>query len=433
MIPPITYINNSYRWLKNPCALLDKYSKAARTFRLRLPILGQTLLTGDPELIGEIARRPELTGGRGIQALRSVLGERSLITLSGEDHQRRRALLAPSFQEKAIRPYDKYARAGAIRALKQTPGAGNNAYELTLSASLDAIIQTLFGPRPEEEMETIRRLTEDFLGSFQNPLVLFLPPLQKSFGGRGPWGRAMTNRARLLKFIRSEIEKPHRTEHSILDDLLARRDQTFTSEDVELEILALLMFGHDTGAATMAWVMTHILGDEIVRDKVRQELKQVRARDEIPGPENLPYLNACLRESMRLAPVVIHLTRVATDDIQLGPYSIRAGEAVLPSSYLAGRNPAVYPQPDLFRPERFLEKSPDKYAFFPFGLGNRLCVGKPLVERWMVIIIATIMETAGTLRLPPEYQARPRRRLVLMLPEGGAPLIRDESGANRDA
>jgi cytochrome P450 len=185
------------------------------------------------------------------------------------------------------------------------------------------------------------------------------------------------------------------------------------------EIIALLLFGHDTGAATMAWAFGHIYQNPAIVVRIRAEVDCLSAIE----PTAYPYLQACLSESMRLCPVVAHLVRVAERPTTIGGYRLEAGQTVIPCTYLAQHNPAVYPEPHRFWPERFLNELPDPMAFFPFGFGYRTCVGKRFVWRQMVLILATIIRSVD-LALAPGYQPRPVRQMVLIGPHDGTQMVR---------
>jgi cytochrome P450 len=126
---------------------------------------------------------------------------------------------------------------------------------------------------------------------------------------------------------------------------------------------------------------------------------------------------------MRLSPVVVHLTRHAVAATEVGGFAVARGERVLPCMYLAQRNPAVFEQPGRFLPRRFLSPAADwRYAFFPFGLGNRLCAGMPFALRQMVLLGAGMLG-ASKLELAGARLAEPVRNMVLIVPSGG-PLLR---------
>jgi hypothetical protein len=410
-------LSNGYHWLVHPYAFLDAQRRRhGLTFQLDLPILGRSLVTGDSAVVREIALHPDLDSGRGIVALRAILGDRSLITLDGQEHRERRRLLAPSFSARVIESYDAITIDKAhsvVRELGQ--GKQFSFYEAARRISLSTIVRFIFGEKGPEEERSLEVLVVDFLASFHNPLVLYLKFLQVDLGSLSPWGRALRNRDRLRDRIVREIGEQRRDQGSstgLLAALFAsgagHSDRDPCDGDLTTEVLTLLMFGHDTGAAAMAWVMAHLLQHPHAMEQARAEAGT--------------YLEACIRESMRLCPVVVNVTRVARHDLEVGGYRVREGERVLPCAYLAHHNEKDFPDPMRFLPERFLNGHNYGYSYFPFGIGARLCLGEPFAMRQMVLVLSTFL-TQASLEFAPGYQPRPARNLVLIMPHGGTMVV----------
>ncbi|HSK76596.1 MAG TPA: cytochrome P450 [Thermoanaerobaculia bacterium] len=405
-------LRDSVRWLRDPYAFLDEArEQRGLTFWMDLALAGRVLVTGDPEVVREIVAHPDLDAGQGIAALRAILGDRSLITLDGEDHAARRRLVGPLFR-RDLEALDEFTIAAAREALGEiAPGRTFSVYDLARRISLRAIVRLLFGETSREEAARAERRVDDFLLSFESPWVLFLRPLHVNLGPLTAWGRALRNRRRLTDFLEERITAARRSKAG--GGALARivREGTDLPDDeIVSEILALLLFGHDTGAATLAWAFAHIHRHPEALQKIRDET------------EEHVYLRACLEESMRLCPVVVHLTRVARRETRIGGETVPAGTRVFPSAYLAQRNPEVFPEPDRFLPERFLEGRTFEGAYFPFGFGARTCIGRHFVMRQMILLTSTILRHADLALLPGDH-ARPVRRLVLILPEGGTRMV----------
>jgi cytochrome P450 len=404
-------LRSSWRWLAAPYAALDEErARRGRTFWMDLALVGRALVTGDPALVREIASRTDLEAGSGISALRGVLGDRSLITLDGEDHAARRRLVGPLFRRN-LETLDAATLEATEDALREIPvGVTFSAYGFARRISLRAIVRFLLPGSPEEEVRT-GRLIEDYLLSFASPWVLFLRPLQIDLGPFTPWGRASRNGTRLRDFLRARVRAARQD-----PDLpgivaqIAREGGDLPEDEVIDEVLALLLFGHDTGAAALAWAFAHVWSRPAVAARVRE------AED--------GYLDACLQESLRLSPVVVHVTRIAPAATTIGGWEVPAGGRIFPCAYLAQRDPEVFPEPESFRPERFLDHQIHEGAWFPFGLGVRTCIGQRLAMRQMRLITAAVARLAEV-ETAPGYVPEPVRRLVLVLPrDGGRMLLR---------
>lgn len=413
-------LSNGYAWLTRPYAFLDaQLRRHGLSFHLDLPVLGRSLVTGDPALVREIAVHPDLDSGRGIFALRAILGDGSLITLDGQDHRERRRMLAPAFSSRIIENYDAITLEQTLAVIREVGQSRTfSFYQAARRISLKAIISFIFGENGPKGEPSVERLVENFLQSFRNPLVLYLKFLQVNLGPASPWGRALRNRNRLRARILREIDERRKGRGSPAGLLttLVRLGAAPCDNDLATEVLTLLMFGHDTGAAAMAWTMAHLLQHPEAMEQARVEASTGVT------PVQRPYLEACIRESMRLCPVVVHVTRVARRNLEIGGHRVRQGERVLPSAYLAHHNKDVFPEPELFLPERFLGVHHYGHSYFPFGIGARLCLGEPFAMRQMVLILSAFVAHTR-LAFAPGYQAQPVRNLVLIMPRHGTQVV----------
>lgn len=364
-------------WLSRPTAVLDEgLARFGPTFRLPLPFQRDALVTGDPELVRRIAADPGFLGGPGARALRGVLGDGSLITVDGAAHARQRKALAPLFRAPRLDAFDEMGREAFARALRAGTERGpSSIYAAAQHAGLEMIVAFLYGDEPEAKQAAIRAAVAALMRSFESPLFLFVEPLRMSGAGLLPWGIFQRRVAHLRALI-----------------------------DHDEERLALLLFGHDTTAAAFAWTAQLVCAHP-----------EHRARAAV-DPE---FRFACVRESLRLRPVVAHVTRVATRRTELGAHVVEAGESVYPSAYLAHRNPGVFPEPERFVPERFLGRNePRPSQYFPFGLGDKVCIGRALAERQMTVMLEALSQDLSY-ELVGDTLERPRRRLLLVVPEHG--------------
>lgn len=331
--------------------------------------------------------------------LRAILGGDSLIMLDGAAHAARKEVVAPAFRGAVLDRHDRVAEEVATRLARSLPDAFCG-HTFAHDVLLEAITRVMFGDDPEV-VDRARARILAFLGAFRSPLPLFVPLLQVDLGRRSGWGRALAAREALLALIRERAGGGG----GLVGEWSA--SQALPPESLASEVLALLLFGHDTGAAQLAWALAH----------VHAHGHADRAAEE---PE---WLAACLDESMRLCPVVPHLTRVAAVETTVGGRRVPAGGRVCPSAVIAQRDPRWWPEPDRFDPARFLAPLPAPYAWFPFGLGARTCVGRPFVVRQLRVVLRALLRTTPA-RLRPGWSPRPTRQLVLVVPAGGVPLER---------
>jgi len=417
---------NAFRWFYQPYAYMDRaQAQCGNSFFTHVPSLGKVLVTGDPVLIKAIVNNDALVGGRGTRVLRPLLGDDSLIILENESHRTRRKILAPHFKHRAVRFLDDLTLSMCDEVLtrQQEPFS---VQQFARDVALPVIVRLVFGEQTASRKRQAIEIVNALYHSFQNPLFLFLRVLQVNFFGLAPWGKLVKRRRRLNRFIddsiRIIVEGRSQPGNSLLESLITGMEGNapMSRQAVYNEVISLLLFGHDTSAISMAWLFYHVYRDQDILDQLHNDLAKT---DDLPDfcESTTTLLHACVRESMRLCPVVVHLTRIAVRDTQINGIPVRKGQAVLPSACLAHHNPAFYPDPHVFNPERFLvnrnNTNKNPYAFFPFGLGARKCIGEELAMRQMKLILAKTIRDADLELL--DTDARPSRQMLLIGPDKG--------------
>jgi len=213
----------------------------------------------------------------------------------------------------------------------------------------------------------------------------------------------------------------------VLDDLLAAKHEDgspLADQEVRDALITILIAGHDTTALALAWALVDIVPCPEVLDRLADELRQV-TNGEPPDAEHLPaleYLDAAIRESLRLRPVAAFVVRKTARPFVAGGRAYPAGVVLCPCSYLVHRRDDLYPEPDRFRPERFLERKFGPHEWFPFGGGNRVCLGMPFALYEMKVLLATFFSQVRLAR-PAGARSRARRYGIVLGPNDGARVI----------
>jgi cytochrome P450 len=176
--------------------------------------------------------------------------------------------------------------------------------------------------------------------------------------------------------------------------------------------VTLLAAGHETTATALTWVVQHVLAHPEVG----------RALDDELARGGSDYLDAVIRESLRLRPVIAAVARRLKAPMTVAGHSLPAGVTVMPCAYLAHRRAESFPEPERFRPERFLGKKPDPASWLPFGGGARRCLGMAFALFEMRVVLATLFARTR-LRLPPEGPADISRRMITLAPAGGGRVV----------
>jgi cytochrome P450 len=192
-----------------------------------------------------------------------------------------------------------------------------------------------------------------------------------------------------------------------------------TDRELRDELMTALAAGHETTATALAWAFERMLLHPNVYERLRDEIDAAGGVSASPDKiAALPYLDATIKEVMRLRPVVPAVGRVLQRPMTIGGYDLPKGAAVGACIYLAHRNPDVYPDPEAFKPERFLGVPTDPVTWLPFGGGIRRCIGAQFALYEMKVVLATIM-AACDVELAQKGASETGRRAVTLWPIGG--------------
>jgi cytochrome P450 len=445
------------RWLRDPLRVLDDCSRRfGDAFTFRFPKMPPFVLFSHPTAIKEIfTADPEYArAGEANEVLRSIVGANSLLLLDGERHLRERKLMMPPFHGERMRQYgDVMREATAARMRSWEPGKPFTIHAETQAITLEVILRAVFGLEGER-LTAMRALLTHFTEVGTSPLgtlMLLVTPAayaEKVFnlgidpieiGGRAfdvsrlmPWseitkaGRAV-DAAIYAELARRRSELHAASRVDILSMLLAARDEHGNAmTDVELrdEMITLLLAGHETTATTLAWTVHFILSNPDVHARVVSELRAVTggAPLKVDDAAKLEWLDATIKESMRLMPIINLVGRRLKAPHTLGGYDLPTGTGAVACIHLTHRRPELYPDPTRFDPARFVGQKPSPYEFFPFGGGTRRCIGMAFATYEMRIVLAELFARA-TLREIDGKDVEPVRRGITLAPKGGVKVV----------
>ena len=208
----------------------------------------------------------------------------------------------------------------------------------------------------------------------------------------------------------------------MLDDLLAATHEDgspLDDREVRDALITILIAGHDTTALALAWALAEIVPRPGGRRPPRATSCARVTGGGPPEAEHLPaleYLDAAIRESLRLRPVAPFVVRKTVRPFAAGGREYPAGVVLCPCSYLVHRREDLYPDPERFRPERFLERKFGPHEWFPFGGGNRVCLGMPFALYEMKVLLATLLSQVRLTR-PAGARSRARRYGIVLGPD----------------
>lgn len=354
--------------------------------------------------------------------LEPVIGTQSVIGLSGERHRRARQLLMPSFHGERMRSYGELIREITEQVMSEyEPGHSFSARKPMQTISMRVILRAIFGlnegPRCHQLEKHLGAML-DGLGSPLSASLLFFPILRQDLGPWSPWGKFVFNRGQIDRLIYDEIAErrgsdPDSSRNDILTLLMSARDEAgeaLTNLELRDELMTLLIAGHETTATALAWALYWIHKLPMVRHRLLQELQSLDGDLDPNVISRLPYLNAVCSETLRIYPVaLLTFARVTRFRVELMGTSLEAGTTVTGCIYLAHRRKEVYPKPEEFRPDRFLDRHYSPFEFLPFGGGIRRCIGMAFAQFEMKLVLSSIL-ARFVLALADTRPVRHRRR-----------------------
>jgi cytochrome P450 len=426
-----------FHFAGDPLGVLDESHRLyGDAFTLNIAGYGKFVMLSDPETIRAVFRGdPDvLHSGEANEILSATVGRSSVLVLDGMPHARQRRVLVPPLKGERMRAFFDAMRLETLEAI-HTWSIGTPLAMLPemRRITLRVILRTGLGLAAGAEMDDFERKVETFLanGRQRHALVLMkLVPIRLLTRSRwAPLFRqlnVLNDSLFALISARRRGEKPP-TSENVLDDLLAAMHDNGTSlddQEVRDAIITTLIAGHDTTALALAWALVDIASRPAVVERLTDELRRVCGGGP-PEAEHLPaleYLDGAIRESLRIHPVVPFVVRLTKQLFTAGEREYPAGVVLCPCSYLVHRRDDLYPEPECFRPERFLERKFGPHEWFPFGGGNRVCLGMPFALYEMKVVLATLVSQVRLTR-PAGARSRARRYGLVLGPDDEARVV----------
>ena len=430
----------SLRYVRRPYEAVEESGRLfGNCFTARPLAQPPTVIFADPDAIKDIfmGDPEELRGGEGnAWLLGPILGWNSVLVLDGQRHFRERKLMLPPFHGERIHVYGRIIREIADRVIDAWPvGRPFPVHQEMQAITLDVILRAVFGIDEGPELVRLRDclLRVLALANTSAAAFLFIPLLRIDLGRFSPWGRFLRDRREFATTLLAQIarrrEEGTAGRSDVLSMLVEARDEhgePMRDEELLDEMFTILMAGHETTATSLAWVLHHVLPRPDVVDRIRADLRRVVGEGTLEPQHvvQLEYLDAVVKESLRLTPVATNVLRVLKAPTRIGGLDLPAGVGVSAAIYLTHHRPDLWPDPERFAPERFVGARPSPYAFLPFGGGERRCLGAAFAMYEMKVVLAELLARVD-LRVAPGYRMRPVLRTVTVAPSRGMPVVLD--------
>jgi cytochrome P450 len=422
---PVTF--QTIGWWSRPTVYVERL-RARFGSRFSLRLLGQPpfVVLSDPDDLRALFTAPPevLHPGEGARLLEPIVGANSVILLDEAPHLEQRRLMLPAFHGERMQRLTGLMAELTDRELDGWPtDAPVELHPRLQRLTMEIILRAVFGLDEGARLDGLRDRLTGIL-SFGDSPVSLLPAAQKVLSGRGRFGRFERDRAivdRELFALMDERRRDPGDRDDVLAMLLAATHgdgSPMSDEEIRDELLTALVAGHETTASSLAFAF-------------EQLARAPHVQERLAADEDGRYLEATINEVLRLRPVLPNAEpRLVKQEITIGPWTYPPGVVLIAAAGLVHTDPAIYPQPHAFRPERFLDDKPGTYTWIPFGGGRRRCLGASFALLEMRLVLRAAAErftihTAG----PP---APTRRRMITITPGDGARVrlaARERTGA----
>lgn len=385
-----------------------------------LPVLGYgpVVAVADPALVKQVfAAKPDvLLGGEGVGPAAAIYGRRSMFVQEEPEHLRRRKLLTPPLHGHVLDGYVPIIKEATRAAMSRWPaGRPMRMLEAARQLTLEVIVQVMFGVR---DPEAVARLG----APFDDLLVLAISeetPVRyaaRRLGALRMWDRLHGINRRiddvLLPLIAARRADPALPAGilGMLVDARSEDGEGLSDKEIRDDLVTLVLAGHETTATTLAWVIDLLLHHPDALARVRGEAAA--------GLETT-YTEAVINETLRLWPPAPITGRMTADRYQLGDYTLEPGTRIVLLLDAVNRDPGSYPDPERFRPERFLGTRPPAHAWIPFGGGIKRCIGAAFAMCELVTVLHTLLREGRLEPVSDRPEGPPWRAAPVLVPRNG--------------
>ncbi|QEC47986.1 cytochrome P450 [Baekduia soli] len=358
-------------------------------FSLRLASLGRMVVLSDPALIKHTFTADAATLHAGSRSpLRRILGDNSLLGIDEDQHLQQRRLLLPPFKGQRMKAYESLIEEIAVEEIDRLPVGVEIATAGAMQRiTLRAILRAVFGATGAR-LARLEALLPPWTELGQS--LSRFPVVQRDLGRRSPWGRFLGMRAEidgildtLIADARSDPELGQRTDVLALMVQARRVDGSpMTAPEIRDQLVTMLAAGHETTAHTLSWAVERLR---------RHPGVLARLVAEVDAGEGKAFRDATIREVQRMRPVIAFAGRHTMKPFEVGGYRLPPGVLIGLSAGLTHYDPRLFPDPERFDPQRFLDVVPETYTWIPFGGGIRRCIGATFAHMEIDVVLRVLL------------------------------------------
>ena len=382
--------------------------------------LHPTVWVCDPALVEQMIAAPadQLEAASANAILRPLVGDGSTLLLAGDEHATRRKLLAPEFDHARLaEDRTEIVEIAASELRSWRSGEVIPLWSWVRHVTMEIMLRVVFGieggPRREQLAAGLSDIVE-----LSGSVAMLMPRLRVDLGRFSPWGRLLRHSAAIDELLYAEIAACRAD--PLLDsrrDILAMavrarypNGRTLTDAEVRDEMMTLIIAGNQTTAGGLAWALEMLLRHPVELARVREDLDR--------GSEE--HLGAAIDEALRLRTPLFGIGRGAVVDYRLGRFTIPRGMGIAVPLLLVYRSPALYSDPTLYRPRRYLQEGAPRPSWVPFGGGIRSCIGEGFARLQIGLLLREILRSAelAARRSEPRAHAAEGRRAGRAQPRG---------------
>jgi cytochrome P450 len=423
---------------------LGFFTVCAREYGDFVPLrLGPTraVLLSHPDLVEEVlvARNHDFRKNDGARRLSSLLGN-GLVLSEGDFWRRQRRLAQPAFHRQRIAGYGETMVTYAERMLAGwRDGETRDVHREMVEVTFQIAARTLFGTEVAGDVARLRGATLATTQHFRSRLftLLFFLPDSVPTPGNLRFRRAVRELDLLVYRIIQDRRATGEDPGDLLSMLLRAQDENgsgMTDRQLRDEVLTLLLAGHDTTALALSWAWYLLARNPEAEARLWAELDEVLdgRPPTVADVPRLRYAEAVISESMRLYPPAWTMGRKALRDTTVGGYPVRRGTTLLMSQWVIHRDPRFFEEPDRFQPERWVDgtlaRKLPRFAYFPFGGGQRICIGNTFAMLEAVLLLASIAQRYRLTLVDPDQPVTPLP-VITLRPNGGVAMrLQSRSG-----